>query len=168
MLTVTEDDTKVSRADVARIINATNLTNLRVDEVKAGPVKAAPDTINAGIVNKKVAFGSPQGSDVLLVRVEHTLSCRDKDETEIASVTFAHILTFHLTTDLKTSRAAVSAWIDTNVYYMVYPYVRQFFTEMTSALGLPPVVLDYLHRNDLESHTISEGAPVDSASEGGK
>ncbi len=158
----------MSRADVARIINATNLTNLRVDEVKAGPVKAAPDTINAGIVNKKIAFSSPHGSDVLLVRVEHTLSCRDKDETEIASVTFAHIITFHLTTDLKTSRAALSAWIDTNVYYMVYPYVRQFFTEMTSALGLPPVILDYLHRSDLESHNISEDAPVDSASEGSK
>lgn len=147
MLTITDGSTAVSQTEVSRIIEATSLANVRVDEVNAGPVKATPDSIHAGIVNREIAFSPVPDSDALLVRAEHTLSCRNGDDAEIASITVAHIATFRLTADLDTTRAAVSAWIDTNVYFLIYPYVRQFFTEMTMTLGLPPVVLDYLRRD---------------------
>ncbi|AZZ40119.1 hypothetical protein C0Z10_10560 [Acidipropionibacterium jensenii] len=94
---------------------------------------------------------------MLLVRVEHTLSCRTQGETEIVSITAAHIAAFRVIEDLDTTRGAVSAWIDANVYFQLYPYVRQFFTEMTTMLGLPPVTLDYLHR-DLRSPTDAEAS----------
>lgn len=160
MLTITDDSTAVSQAEVSRIIDATGLANVRVDEVDAGPVKATPDSVNAGIVNKEIAFGPVPDSDTLLVRVEHTLSCRNGDDAEIASIKVAHIATFRVTDDLDTTRAAVSAWIDTNVYFLIYPYVRQCFTELTMMLGLPPVVLDYLHR-DLQPASDAGSASID-------
>ena len=136
----------VSAADVAAIIEATQPIGVRVDEVHAGPVRTIPTTMTAGIVECQSAYALLPDDDVLLVRIAHTLSWREDDE--VASIRVAHIVSFKVTADMEASRPAMSAWVDTNAYFLAYPYVRQFFTEITAALGLPPVVLDYRRRED--------------------
>ncbi|WOQ17849.1 hypothetical protein [Raineyella sp. W15-4] len=147
MLSILEQSGPVSAPDVAAIIEATQPIGVRVDEVHAGPVRTIPTTMTAGIVECQSAYALLPDDDVLLVRIAHTLSCREDDD-EVASIRVAHIVSFKVTADLETSRPAMSAWVDTNAYFLAYPYVRQFFTEITAALGLPPVVLDYRRRDD--------------------
>lgn len=162
MLTITDIASEVTADAVATIIDATSFTGVRVDEVQAGPVKTLDGTIKAGVTETECAFASLPDKDTLLVKVQHTLSCHAEDGSEAASITVAHIATFHITTDLTTTRAALSAWVDTNVYFLLYPYVRQFFTEMTTMLGLPPVVLDYLHRDLPTSGIVKDASPEES------
>lgn len=162
MLTIHEEPVVVTPPDVAAIIDATQPTGIRVDEVHAGPVHRVPDVMKAGIVASESAFAQLPDNNVLLVRITHTLSCQNETDEEVASVNVAHIASFTVLADLETSRAAVSAWIDANVYFMVYPYVRQFFTEITATLGLPPVVLDYLRRDDRQLSTSSTDASQES------
>lgn len=158
MLSVLERSGPVSAEAVAAIIEATQPIGVRVDEVHAGPVRAVPTTMTAGIVECQSAYALLPDDDILLVRIAHTLSCRDENDDEVASIRVAHIVSFKITADLETSRPVMSAWIDTNAYFLAYPYVRQFFTEITSALGLPPVVLDYRRREDWPTVASVEGS----------
>lgn len=57
-------------------------------------------------------------------------------------------MAFKVLQQLDVQAATVAAWIETNVYFIAYPNVRQFFTQITASLGLPPVVLGYMKRDE--------------------
>lgn len=88
-------------------------------------------------------------NEVLLVRLEHHLSCFQAANPEMSTdIRAHHIVAFKVTQQLDVDHKVLSAWIETNVYFIAYPYVRQFFTQITASLGLSPVVLGYMKRAD--------------------
>ncbi len=141
-------DASVSPADVAALVAATEPVEVRLDEVHAGPVVTAAATMQAKLVRGEPGFAYLEDQETLLVRLEHGLSCiADGDEANATTISANHVVAFKIVHELDVQAATVAAWIETNVYFMAYPYVRQFFTQMTAAMGLPPVVLGYMKRD---------------------
>lgn len=139
----------VSPADVAAIVSSTELIEVRLDEVHAGPVAASVASMQVSLSRGEPGYAYIQDQELLLVRLEHQLDCSEESQTGIvAEIGAFHIAAFRVTTELEVEAAAIAAWIETNVYFIAYPYVRQFFTSITSAMGLPPVVLGYMKRTD--------------------
>lgn len=153
MIRIVDDGSvEVTPESVSEIIGATTPVGVRVDQVNAGPVHQtqfeAPDV---ELVRGGPAFAAVDDGQRVLVRLEHTLTIGEAASSadERSSITVFHLAIFDCAADLTCTPASVSAWIETNVYFIVYPYVRQFFTMMTAEMGLPPVVLGYMHRTEM-------------------
>lgn len=158
MIRVTDANTDASPDAVRRIINATRPTEVRVDEINCGPVSlSSPETLRYQLHRMEPSFAVANDGQVLLVRLPHVLQCIDADadadeeegEESETDIKVVHLAAFTVLDDIETSVEALSAWIETNVYFLVYPYVRQIMTTLTGELGLPPVLLDYMHRDEL-------------------
>ena len=159
MLTIVEDEAEPTAAGVEFLIAATRLVDIRLDEVEAGPVRLCAQTMSVDLHCTLPQFAWDDDSRSLMVRLEHVLECRSDDEDAelVTTIRFCHLMNFDLLKEIETSAADVAAWIRTNVYFMAYPYVRQACSMLTVALGLPPVTLDYLHRDDWPEFSL-EGA----------
>ncbi|MBX7444508.1 MULTISPECIES: hypothetical protein [unclassified Arthrobacter] len=158
------EDAAVNPSDVAALVAATEPVEVRLDEVHAGPVQSAAADMTVRLVRGEPGFAYDPAADVLLVRLEHILSCfAGQDEDNATTIRANHIVAFNVLGELNVHAATVSAWIETNVYFIAYPYIRQFFTQMTAALGLPPVVLGYMKRDEwpFADATSETGAPAE-------
>ena len=143
------EDAAVNPSEVAALVAATEPVQVRLDEVHAGPVQSAAADMTVKLVRGEPGFAYDSEADVLLVRLEHVLSCfAGEDEGNATTIRANHIVAFDVVGELDVNAETVSAWIETNVYFIDYPYIRQFFTQITAALGLPPVVLGYMKRDE--------------------
>lgn len=144
-----DGDQSVTADEVAAVIHATRVANVRLDEVHAGPL--APDS---GDLVYKVQAEHPKFAYVeearqILVRIEHGVQISAAESSEkITEITVVHVISFDLANDLEASPAALAAWVESNVYFLAYPYVRETLTSLTSRMGLPPLTLDYLSRGE--------------------
>ncbi|MFL4473771.1 hypothetical protein ACIPVK_07235 [Paeniglutamicibacter sp. MACA_103] len=144
-----EKDTPVAASDVAMIIGSTEPIEVRLDEVHAGPVQAAANEMQVKLERGDPGFAYIEESNVLMVRLEHKVSCFTEAEPDSATTLHLHhIVAFKVLQELETSEAAIGAFIETNAYFIAYPYVRQSITQLTAALGLPPVVLGFMKRDE--------------------
>lgn len=151
-LTIRESESnETTPEEVGALINATELIDLRLDEVHGGPVSGGSSEWKVRLDRLPPQFANLEDG-VLLVRVGHELTCDPGDGNE-TTLSTAHVLTFQITEDLDTTQATLAAWAQTNAYFMVYPYVRQTFTALTSSMGMPPVVLGYMSRDDWPDFT---------------
>lgn len=139
----------VSPEQVASLIAATEPSDIRLDELHAGPAQGASQNMDFTIDRGEPSFAHLEDDDVMLVRLEHTLGYFPAGEPDEATkITVAHVLAFQITAPVTVSNAVISAWIETNAYFVAYPYVRQIFTQTTATLGLPPLVLGYMKRDN--------------------
>lgn len=143
------EDAAVSSEEVGDIIRATRVAGVRLDEVHAGPLTFEGDAPVYGVRTKLPKFASVEDPGQVLVRIEHEVLIGTDEELENATeLHVAHVVAFTLETDLDTTPAALSAWIESNVYFLAYPYVRETLASLTTRMGLPPLTLDYLSRNE--------------------
>lgn len=146
---VVESTEEPTPEGVQSILEATEVVDIRVDQVEAGPVAAT-----GGRVLARLGRGAPQYAyfenlQQFVVRLEHILECRgDTEDGPLTTLRVWHVVAFEVSADLEVGEANVAAWIHSNVYFFAYPYVRQFFTNLTGAMGMPPVVLGYMRRDD--------------------
>lgn len=158
-LTVHEvgDNTTVTTEEVASIIGATRVAGVRLDEVHAGPLTYEGSAPVYGVQTEVPKFAYADDPGQILVRIEHDVSIgADEDLEDTTEVSVAHVVTFALDEDLETTPAALSAWVETNVYFLAYPYVRETLTSLTTRMGLPPLILDYLSRDARPFHNASD------------
>ena len=153
-----DGDSAVTADDVAAIVQATRVVNIRLDEVHAGPL-----TIEGGDPAYSVRANLPkyayaEEAEQILVRLEHEVKIAADGSLENSTeVSVAHVIAFGLEEDLNASPAALSAWIETNVYFLAYPYVRETLASLTMRMGLAPLTLDYLSRDELPFHSAKKG-----------
>lgn len=141
--------TPVTPGDVAALVAATEPMEVRLDEVHAGPVHEVAAEMRVKLIRGEPGFAYVEDQELLLVRLEHGISCvAGSDEENPTTIGAHHIVVFKVLRQLDVQAATIAAWIETNVYFIAYPYVRQFFTQITASLGLPPVVLGYLKRDE--------------------
>lgn len=138
----------VAPADVAALVAVTEPLDVRLDEVHAGPVYEVSAEMQVRLVRGQPSFGYVEDQDLILVRLEHTLNCSTSTDQNSTDIRAHHIVAFRVLEEFEVTPATVSAWIETNVYFIAYPYIRQFFTQITASLGLPPVVLGYMKRDE--------------------
>lgn len=148
-----EDGLLVTADDVSRLITRTELRNIWVDEIKGGPIGLPPAALELHIRAMAPSFALAVEDRLLLVRFEHVVSSvtapeaeNDQSDPDPEVLRLAHVAQFDIQGDEPIRHDVVSAWIDTNVYFMVYPYVREAIHSLTRLLGLPPLVLGYLKR----------------------
>jgi preprotein translocase subunit SecB len=94
--------------------------------------------------------GTPEyriSDDSISCRFRHTIELLDDDQNVCATVESHHIANFALAPGPDISEDAVSTWVDQNVFFMVYPYLREAVQTMTTRLSLDPVVLGTLLRD---------------------
>ncbi|WJH26708.1 hypothetical protein [Pseudarthrobacter defluvii] len=148
-----EMDAPVVPSDVSQIVQATEPIEVRLDEVHAGPVQAAASEMQVKLERGQPGFAYIEESDVLMVRLEHKVSCFLESAPDAPTdLRLHHIVAFKVLQELEVSADAIGAFIETNAYFIAYPYVRQSITQLTAALGLPPVVLGFMKRNEWPYH----------------
>src|SRR5699024_4936083 len=140
MLTVSDsEDTGVAPDDIRKIVTATSLTSIRVDEIQAGPVatNANDGEMHVSLNREDPSFAVTNDGQMLLVKLAHRIRCVDREEdleeTEAGtSIRISHILEFSVDGELEVTSAMISAFVETNAYFIAYPYVRQMFTSLTA------------------------------------
>ena len=106
--------------------------------------------IRAETKQLRIDAGTPDyriDDDSISCRFRHTVELLDDDENAYATVEAHHIANFALEPGSDVSEDAVSAWVDHNVFFMIYPYLREAIQTMTTRLNVDPVVLGVLSRN---------------------
>ena len=133
---------------VKAIVASTRVANVRLDEVHAGPLNLNGEAPVYWLRSMPSKFAYLEAEDQMLVRVEHEVKI-SADETldDATDVSIAHVISFEIEQDIEVSNASLSAWIEGNVYFMVYPYVRESLASLTTRMGLPPLTIDYLPRD---------------------
>lgn|GEM_PF-5776652 len=158
-----ETPSSVTPEAVAALVAATEPTEVRLDEVHAGPVVSSSSEMEVELSRGEPGFAYIEEEEILLVRLEHSMRCHPTGNSEAStSIDASHVIAFRIMQEVDVQAAVISAWIETNVYFIAYPYVRQFFTEITASLGLPPVVLGYMKRDEwplFESNSASSQSP---------
>ena len=144
----------VSPDEVASIVEATELENISVDEMHAGPVRgiSAFKDFSVDVLTPKPEYAIADDGSLLLVKITNAVRCSDESaesDDDVTNVTVSHIARFRVIGDIEVTGSALSAFIETNVFFFVYPYFRQLVNSITADLGIPPVVLGYRRRNDL-------------------
>lgn len=156
MITLREEESPaVLPSDVANLVAAIEPVSVRCDEIHAGPL-AGVDGESELVVD--LGRGEPQYAlaeegKLLLVRLEHTVSCTSEGiangvDASSTNISMAHVVVFEAKQPLETTRQTISAFIETNAYFIAYPYVRQLVSTLTGELGLPPVVLGFMKRDE--------------------
>jgi len=95
--------------------------------------------------------GTPEyriSDDSISCRFRHIVELLNDDQNVCATVESHHVASFALEPGRDISEDAVSMWVDHNVFFMVYPYLREAVQAMTTRLSLEPVVLGTLLRDE--------------------
>lgn len=151
MFTLDESDSSsVSLDEVKAIVHGTEIQGIYLNEIVLPSVGFVPKSASVA-VHRKVPEFSTNDDDLLMVKFGHEITFRgseDEETQEALKLDVAHLLVLRLTQPVTATPAALLAYADTNAYFMVYPYLRQVVTEITSQVGMEPVVLGYLRRSD--------------------
>ncbi|MGO3210254.1 hypothetical protein ACT3SQ_14955 [Brachybacterium sp. AOP42-C2-15] len=150
-LTIVDKDIEptVTADEVAAVIRATRVANVRLDEVHAGPLAVDGGDLVYDVQAEHPKFAYVEEARQILVRIEHGVRVSAEESSErTTEITVAHVISFDLADDLEARPAALAAWVESNVYFLAYPYVRETLTSLTSRMGLPPLTLDYLSRDE--------------------
>lgn len=149
MLTIEQSDDPLVRAeDVQNLIDATEVLEVRLDEVHAGPLAKLGDTLVVDVKVDEPQIGRTDFDDRILIRFTHRVLCFAEATPELTTeLTLSHVVALQMTKPITVRPAVVAAWVETNIYFLAYPYVRQSVTVLTASLGMPAVVLGYLSRD---------------------
>lgn len=89
-----------------------------------------------------------ENPDRIFVRLTHRVTCSPGEGSEGAThLQLSHVVALDIQSELTTRWPVVAAWVETNLYFLVYPYVRQTVSTLTTSLGMPSIVLNYLDRD---------------------
>lgn len=144
-----DSDQSMTTDEVAAVIHATRVANVRLDEVHAGPLALDGGDLVYDVQAEHPKFAYVEEAQQILVRIEHGVRISAEDSSDSATqISVAHVISFDLVDDLEARPAALGAWVESNVYFLAYPYVRETLTSLTSRMGLPPLTLDYLSRDE--------------------
>lgn len=149
MLTIEQsDDHIVQTEDVQSLIAATEVIEVRLDEVHAGPLGVLSDPLIVNVRVDEPQIGRTDYEDRILVRFTHHVSCfGEATPDHVTDLSLSHVVALQLKEPIAVRAAVVAAWVETNIYFLAYPYVRQSVTSLTASLGMPAVVLGYLSRD---------------------
>jgi preprotein translocase subunit SecB len=135
--------------DVQSIIDATQVIEVRLDEVHAGPLRLLDEAMNVQISVGEPQFGRADDQNRILIRFTHTIHVHpEENPQEVTALQLSHVVVIEVREAIATTWPAVAAWIETNVYFLAYPYVRQSVSALTASMGMPSLMLGYLNRDD--------------------
>ena len=142
----------VQQEDIASLIGETELRDVRLVGIHAD-VEQTPAEVRVQFKAGGVSVN--QDETEIVVRFEHETEFCTIDGDPVATINLAHVARFTYADGLKLNDDSVGHWVFGNVYFMVYPYVRQALQDACLRLGLPSVVLGYLKRGEIAPEAVT-------------
>lgn len=145
-----EDPTDEFRVKAARIAASASLRDLRLTasdfELFAAPTPGQPLDVKMDI---ELTGGATDQENALAVTATFTLefgTAEDvvEDRTSIAHLRFTYASVFHVNQGCEWDDEALEAFAQSTGIFAIYPYAREYVTDVTNRIGLPPLVLDFL------------------------
>lgn len=148
---MSDEDQAVER--VQSLIEQTELVSIRLTELNVQTAEFLPEAmaVDFGITNIAAAGGPAEvegGDGGITVAVSHAVRCYKDDET-FGTINFTHQAIFRFTGNSRPEDETVGHWVNANVVFMLYPYVREVVQSTSMRVGLPAIVLGYLNRNSV-------------------
>jgi hypothetical protein len=86
--------------------------------------------------------------DELSLWFEHRVRCQDEGGEEVATIETGIVMDFAVTGDEVPELSVVSCFADSNGAFIAWPYIREAVQAMSTRLGLAPITLGILRRDD--------------------
>ncbi|WP_210503343.1 hypothetical protein [Nocardioides xinjiangensis] len=137
---------------MVNLIGETEIREVRLVGVTA-EVLDLPAEMTVDFKAGQVEVG--QNPSEIIAKFEHSATFENTDGETVANISLVHAARFSYNEGLTLDDESVGNWVFGNVYFMVYPYVRQALQDTCLRLGLPAVVLGYLKRGEVTPETIS-------------
>ncbi|MFD5589648.1 hypothetical protein ACFWII_38395 [Streptomyces sp. NPDC127063] len=139
---------------VAALHRRLHLTDVRVQRMRAESLEEPPFDVQSIQIHSypcEVLLEPPR----FAVRVNQTVALRGADEQTLAEVEVVLIVDYVLDDGPELDEEAVSAYVERNTYFTAYPYLRETLQNATLRLGLEPVVLGVLDRDQPRPHEVT-------------
>ncbi|MFJ3616292.1 hypothetical protein [Streptomyces hydrogenans] len=126
--------------------NRLHLANVRLQRLRAETMEEPPLDVHSIQIQ-----GGP--CEILVepprfaVRVNQAVALRDADGTTTAEVDATFVIDYTLDEGPELSEEAVTTYVENNTYFTAHPYLREVLQNATLRLGLEPVVLGVLSRD---------------------
>ncbi len=137
---------------VVHVVTGTEIRDVRLVRVDA--------EVNVVAAELSVEFRAGtarvnKNDDEITVTFEHIAEFTTPHGEPAARVMLGHAARFSYQEGLEVDEEILGQWIFGNVYFMVYPYIRESLQDTCLRLGLPAVVLGYLKRGQIAPETVS-------------
>jgi hypothetical protein len=88
-------------------------------------------------------------SGALSCRFDFRVELLDDGEESFGNITADVLVDYELAAECDTDEQTVSCFMDTNAFFMAYPYIREAIHSMSARLGVDAVLLGILRRDEL-------------------
>ncbi|MFJ1561317.1 hypothetical protein [Streptomyces mirabilis] len=146
----TDETVETSQGDlleqVAALHSRLHLTDVRVQRLRAESLEDPPFDVHSIQIHNspcEVLLEPPR----FAARVNQTVTLRGGDEQTLAEVEVVLIIDYTLDEGPDPAEDAVSTYVEHNTYFTAHPYLRETLQNATLKLGLEPVILGVLSRD---------------------
>lgn len=142
-----EPDARSLQERVAALHDRLHLKDVRIQrmlgEVLADPPLAV-ESVSVSVAAPEALVESPR----LACRFTERVALLGQDDERLAVVEIVIVLEFALDGQDEPDAEAVAVYVDRNAYFIAHPYLREAVQTTTARLGLDPVVLGVLGRDE--------------------
>lgn len=147
-----EIDHAALRVRAGAIAGTSNLFDVRLAQSNVGlnrvPAPTAQLNVDVEVSPSASISLDDDEAGLLLVNVEFHVRIADTAENAepVAEVECAFVAAFESHPDSEPSGDELEAFAETTGLFAVYPYAREYISDVTRRMGLPALVLDLLKR----------------------
>ncbi|MEV6422836.1 hypothetical protein [Streptomyces sp. NPDC051662] len=134
------------REQVAALHERLHLADVRVQRMRAESLSEPPFDVHSIQIHHnpcEVFHESPR----FAVRVNQIVELRGSDEQTLAEVEVVLVIDYTLDEGPDPTEEAVGVYVEHNTYFTAHPYLRETLQNATLRLGMEPVVLGVLSRD---------------------
>ncbi|MFC8230659.1 hypothetical protein [Streptomyces sp. NPDC057287] len=117
------------------------MQRLRAETIEDPPLDVAKVVIT--VEPCEVLLEAPR----FAARFTQTVTLQDHDEQSLAEVEIVVVIDYTLDDGPTPSQEAIAAYVESNSYFTAHPYLRETLQNATLKLGVEPVVLGILSRD---------------------
>ena len=147
----------VAPDDVAELLDRLMLRGIRLVRSSGETPPLASGDVAAVETHLEPARMRVDSSEVSLW-YEHRVHCRDEEGGDLATIETGVVVDFDLTHGDEPELAVVACLADTNGIFIAWPYIRESVQSMSVRLGLAPITLGILRR-DQDAYASDHGEP---------
>ncbi len=139
------------RVQAGAIAGTSNLFDVRLTQsniqLTRVPAPSAQLSVNVEMSPSASISLDRENEGLLLVNAAFNVRITDVgDNDDVAEVKCAFVAAFESHLDDEPSREELDAFAETTGLFAVYPYAREYISDVTRRMGLPALVLDLLKR----------------------
>ncbi len=156
----------------APLVQRTELRDVRLIAVRSKNQERPVQNLRVRVDMDKWAYKAEPGMLLVTLRTEavyfeqsEQVETGSRKGARVGRVIVTHLAELELKDDPSTvSRARMAEFLERNLMFMMYPYVRASLQRYAADVLLPPVVLPYLRR-DVPTHAITDGPDPEETNE---